>query len=103
MAVETASDVAQYFDTDTFGVAATYTPDGGSGSTVNVILNRQFVEVEAGGTVGVESQAPVITVAVASAPNLAQNDTFVISSTTYTVVGVELDLTETIATALCRT
>ena len=40
MAVETASDVAQYFDTDTFGVAATYTPDGGSSSTVNVILNR---------------------------------------------------------------
>ena len=38
MPAESAADRAGYFDTDEFGVAATYTVAGGSGATLNGIL-----------------------------------------------------------------
>jgi hypothetical protein len=102
MAIESASDLAGYFDTEAFGVAALYTPSGGSGSSISVILNREFVAVESGGTVGVESYSPVVHCRLSDVTNIGHGDTFVISSTTYTVVEVEKDVTQTMVRAMCR-
>ena len=102
MAIVSASDLAGYFDTDAFGVTAQYTPSGGSGSAIDVILNREFVAVESGGTVGVESYSPVVHCRLSDVTNIGHGDTFVISSTTYTVVEVEKDVTQTMVRAMCR-
>ena len=58
MAVESATDRAVFVDIDDFGSAATYTPSGGSASTVNGIFDNDFIEVDAGGGVGVALQQP---------------------------------------------
>ena len=102
MAIESASDLAGYFDTDAFGVAATYTPSGGSGSAIDVILNREFVAVEANGTVGVESYSPVVHCRLSDVTNIGHGDPFLISSTTYTVVEVAKDVPQTMVRAMCR-
>ena len=102
MAIESASDLAGYFDTDAVGVTATYTPSGGSGSSISVILNREFVAVEANGTVGVESYSPVVHCRLSDVSSIGHGDTFLIDSTTYTVVEVEKDVTNTMVRAMCR-
>lgn len=52
MAVETAADLAAFFDTDEFAVAATYYPAGGAGVAVSVIHDAPYntfdVAAEAG-------------------------------------------------------
>ena len=42
MALESASDLAGFFDTDAHGISVSYTPSGGSASTINGILNNEF-------------------------------------------------------------
>lgn len=102
MALESAADLAGYFDTDGHGVAATYTPSGGSGSSIDVILNREYVSIGGPSQVGVESFAPVVYCRASDVSSIAQGDTFLIDSTTYTVVGVEPDVSRTIVQAVCR-
>ena len=60
MTLETASDLASFFDTDTHGTAVTYTPSGGSGTSINVIFNNEYLMIDEGET-GVSSTLPVIT------------------------------------------
>ena len=102
MAIESAADLAGYFDTDAFGLTAVYTPSGGSASSIAVILNREFVAVDAGGSVGVESFSPVVHCSLSDTPDIGHDDTFLISSETYTVVEVEKDVSQTMVRALCR-
>ena len=82
MTLETASDLASFFDTDTHGTAITFTPSGGSASTIDVIFNNEYVLVDEG-DVGVSATVPVITCRTADVPSVAINDTFVINSVTY--------------------
>jgi len=82
MALETASDLSAFFDTDAHGVSATFTPSGGSASTINVIFNNEYELIDVGG-VGVESSAPVVTCKSSDLTGIAQGDQFVISSITY--------------------
>jgi hypothetical protein len=82
MALETASDLASFFDTDSHGSVATYTPSGGSASSINVIFNNEYILVDEG-EVGVNSTIPVITCRTSDVSSVAMNDTFVIDSVTY--------------------
>lgn len=90
MALETSSDLASFFNTDDHGVSVTFTPDGGSASTIVGILNNEFQLVDVGET-GVESTMPVLTVRTADVPSLAQGDAFVIDSVNYKSVIVRPD------------
>jgi len=90
MVLETASDFASFFDTDSHGSSVTYTPDGGSASTINGILNNEFELVDVGDT-GVESTIPVLTVKSSDVSSIAQGDTFVIDSVTYKSVIIRPD------------
>ena len=82
MTLETASDLANFFDTDAHGPAVTYTPSGGSGTSINVIFNNEYVLVDDGET-GVSSTLPVITCRTSDVPSIQMDDTFLISSVTY--------------------
>jgi hypothetical protein len=86
--VETADD--RLIMLSDFGVDATYTPDGGSPSTIKTIFLNEYYSVDAG-TVGMEMSQPIAVIRTADAPNLAHNDTFVISAITYKAVNVRPD------------
>lgn len=90
MPLETSSDLDAFFDTDTHGVSVSYTPSGGSSSSINGILNNEYQLVDAG-EVGVEAQVPVLTVKTSDVSAVAHGDTFVISSTTYKAVNIRPD------------
>jgi hypothetical protein len=86
--VETAND--RLIMLSDFGVDATYTPDGGSPSTIKTIFLNEYYSVDAG-SVGMEMSQPIAVIRTADAPNLAHNDTFVISAVTYKAVNVRPD------------
>ena len=58
MAIEGAPERAVFFDTDAFGTESSYTPPGGSASTVNGIFDNEYFEVDPLSGVGVVSAQP---------------------------------------------
>lgn len=81
MAVESAADrLAMLVD---FGQSVTYTVQNGSPATITAIFDAQFVEVDAGGTVGVAYQQPRLMCRTSDVVNCTEGDTFVVSGTTY--------------------
>lgn len=81
MAVESAADrLAMLVD---FGQSVTYAVQNGSPATITAIFDAQFVEVDAGGTVGVAYQQPRLMCRTADVVNCTEGDTFVVSGTTY--------------------
>lgn len=91
MAVESADDLAVFFDADDFGTAASFTPSGGSASTVNGIFRNVFFEAEAGGNVGVVMQDPIFICRTADVSGVAEGDALTVSGTAYTIRVVEPD------------
>ena len=91
MAVESAADRAIFFDVDDFGTAASYTPSGGSAATVNGIFDNDFVEVDAGGGVGIALQQPCFLCRTADVSSAAEGDALVVSAVNYTVRIVQDD------------
>ena len=84
MAVESASDRASFLDTDEFAVEATYTPVGGSSTTINVIFDNAYLELDVGAQVGAATVQPMIECRTADLTNGGRNgDVFVIDSVTY--------------------
>jgi len=60
MGLEFDADFDGYFDADYgHGISCTYTPDGGSATTIKVILDQEYLEVD-GATVGVNSSNPIV-------------------------------------------
>jgi len=91
MAVESADDRAIFVNVDDFGVAATYTPSGGASSTVNGIFDNDFIEVDAGGGVGVALQQPRFHCRTADVSNASEGDALVVSGVNYTIRIVQDD------------
>lgn len=91
MAVETATELAVFFDADDFGVAATYTPSGGSPATINGIFDNEFFEVEAGGEIAVAMEQPRFTCRTSDVSTAAEGDSISINSIAYTVRVVQSD------------
>lgn len=91
MAVETADDRAIFVGIDDFGVAATYTPSGGAASTVNGIFDNDFIEIDAGGGVGVAMQQPRFHCKTADVSNAAEGDALVVNTVSYIIRIVQDD------------
>ena len=83
-------DLAEFFDVDEHAQAASYTPSGGSASSISVIFRNEFY-LEDGGTVGVETTQPVITVETSRVPGIAHGDVIAISGINYNVIGIRPD------------
>jgi len=91
MGIESADDLSDFFLADDFGVAASYTPDGGSASTVNVLFDNPFNSVPLEGERDVESNTPTALAISSDVASVAHGDAIVISGITYSIVGVQKD------------
>lgn len=91
MAVETLADLAVFVDVDDFGVAATYTPTGGSATTVNGIFDNDIVEVDAGGNIPMAVRQPRFLCRTNDVSDAAEGDALVVNSTNYTIRVVDHD------------
>ena len=91
MAVETDTIRSVFFDTDDYGQEATYTPTGGSASTINGILDKESEDIEGGGEIGVIYSVTTFTCRTADVSSSAFGDSLATGGTTYTVRKVEPD------------
>jgi len=86
MAIESAADLAGFFDADDFAVAATYTPQGGVAVVVNGIFDDQCAGVDVDAEVEVSSETPMFRCASADLPSNAQDgDRLVVNDMAYSV------------------
>jgi hypothetical protein len=83
MAVETALE-REILLAD-FGVSASYTPAGGSSSTITGILENEYEAVDAGGTVSFAVQRPRFICRSADVSSAAEGDALSISGVSYIV------------------
>ena len=92
MAVESSDDRANFLVTSDFGLAGTYTPDGGSASTVNGIFDKPSSTIPLDtGEVDVDSNTPTFVCETSDVASAASGDTLTVSSVGYTVIGVQED------------
>ncbi len=91
MAVEGDTERAIFFSSDDFGSAATYTPSGGSASTINGIFDKDYALAAIGDGVGVGSNDPRFICRTSDVSSAANGDAIVVNSVTYTVRNVEDD------------
>ena len=90
--IEVAADLGVFFNSDDFGASATYTPDGGSASTITVLFDKPFNSIPMDtGEVDIESNTPTALCQTTDVSAAAHGDVIVISSNTYHVVGVQAD------------
>ncbi len=90
MALETAQDLAGFFDTDAHGETATITING-SGSSISVIFNNEYFGIAPDIGVEIESTSPVVTGRSSDMTNVENGDTITISGVTYNIVNVQPD------------
>jgi len=103
MAIEFDRDFNGYFDSDYgHGIQVTYTPTGGSASSINVILDQEYVDIDTAG-LPVQGYQPVAQVKTTDIPNIAFGDslaapaitnldgTQIKAATNYKVVNFEHD------------
>lgn len=91
MGVETDTIRSIYLNTNDYGQEATYTPSGGSGSTINGLLDKESDDIESGGEVGVVYSTTTFTCRTSDVSSASFGDSLVTDSVTYTVRKVEPD------------
>lgn len=81
MAMEFDRDFDGYLNADHGAPAekVTYTPTGGSASSINVILNQEYVDIDTGG-LPVQGYQPVAMAKTSDIPNIAFGDTISVSA-----------------------
>ena len=90
MAFDASTDFSAFFDTNEFAETASYTPFGGSASSISVIFDKPFqaVSLETG-QVDLEDIKPTVYVKTTDVSSVAHGDQLVINSVTYQVIGIE--------------
>ena len=90
MVLESSADLNAYFETDSHGSSATITI-GGSASTINVIINKEYFAIDPGMGMEVEGFQPVATGRSSDMTNVAIGDTIAVQSVTYNIRSVQPD------------
>lgn len=89
MPVETSADrIALLAD---FGVDATFTPSGGSATTVKVIFDKDFQEADAGGSITFAIEVPRALGRTSELGSAAEGDALVIDGVDYQILVVMPD------------
>ncbi len=91
MAVEGDTERALFFDSDEFGTTGTYTPSGGSSSSILGIFDNDYMSADIGTNIGVGTSNPSFICRTADVASAANGDALVVNSVTYTVRNVEDD------------
>ena len=68
-----------------FGQAATYTPSGGTASTITVIFDNDYIDVDLASTVAFATQQPKVVTKTISVPNAAEGDVLQIDGVNYVI------------------
>tara|TARA_R100000697_G_scaffold72682_1_gene85040 strand:+ start:1740 stop:2042 length:303 start_codon:yes stop_codon:yes gene_type:complete len=89
MALETAQDLLNFFDTDAHGATATVSING-SASSISVIINKEYFAI-AGESVDVDGTQPVVTCRSSDVTNIDTADTIAIDGTTFNIVNIQPD------------
>lgn len=81
MAMEFDRDFDAFINADhgSAGERVTYTPTGGSASSINVILNQEYLDIDTGG-LPVQGYQPVAMAKTSDIPNIAFGDTIAASA-----------------------
>jgi hypothetical protein len=103
MPMEFDRDFDGYLDADFgHGIALTYTPTGGSATSIKAILNQEYVDIDTGG-MPIQGYQPVAHVKTTDIPNIAFGDalaapaiknldgTTIKAATNYKVINFEHD------------
>ena len=77
-------DLAPYFNDEDFAEVATWTPTGGSPTSVNVIFDDEYVEIDSG-QVGISGSRPMALCPVSAVPAIAEDEPFDIGGVNYKV------------------
>ena len=85
MAIEDADYLADFFSLDDFGTAATYTPAGGSASTVNGIFDNPQASRTASEMMDVTMPSPQFVCRTVDVANVAEDDALVVNSVPYVI------------------
>jgi hypothetical protein len=85
MAVETATELAIFFDVDDFGTAATYTPVGGQAVTVNGIFDNPQASRNATDLLDITIPAPQFVCRTSDVASAAEGDSLVVNAISYIV------------------
>ncbi len=85
MAVESTADLLDFFELDDFADSATYTPIGGSASTVLGIFDAPQASRNATDMIDITIPSPQFVCRTADVANAADGDTIVIRSVSYYV------------------
>jgi hypothetical protein len=91
MSVESADDRLAMLDADEFGVSATWTPDGGSASTVVGIFDNEFRSTDVGAGAEIATDDPHFLCRSADVSGIAEGDALSVSGTDYTIRVVMAD------------
>lgn len=86
MAVET--DVDRSYLLADFGVTASYTPSGGSATSITGIFDNEVDEFDAGGTASFAVEIPRFLCRTSDVSSAAEGDAIVIDSVTYSILSV---------------
>jgi hypothetical protein len=77
------------FFTD-FAIMATYIPDGGSSSSIPIVLNTNYqIAVDIDGFAGVAGYKIIVEAKTADVPNVKVNDTIIIDNKTYYITEIQ--------------
>lgn len=91
MPVETTADRLEFFDADEFGVAVSYTVDGGSPVTINGMFDNAMSFNQLG-EAGIVAAAPSLTVRTSDLPSgSGEGDAVTINGIPYQVAADPLD------------
>ena len=85
MAVETAAELAIFFEPNDFADVATYTPLGGSPVNLNGIFDNESRETDAGGNVTIVMPEPRFHIRTSDAPNAEEGDALTVRGVDYTI------------------
>ena len=91
MSVETDNERSIFFDTNDFGVSATYTPSGGTASTISGLFDNEAEDIATGGDIDLVFTIPIFTCKTSDVVSAAFGDALVVNSTTYAIRKVEAD------------
>lgn len=84
-------NVDDFFNEDV-AVDAIYTPAGGQPSSVSVILDRPYSEINPFGNTGIESRQIFITVKTTDFDGCAQGEIVEINSVEYYIINPQMDI-----------
>jgi len=86
LATQMTADLAAFFSTNDFAVAATFTHTGSAAATINVIFNNAFESVNPFNG-AVETSNPHVICKYSNVSAAVKNDTMVIGGVTYYCIG----------------